>query len=129
MADHSLPPRPSYVLITLAQREARQAVKEQLRGQGLKPQYMRTSEINRAADLYLKEHARDLLEVAWKKCQGCPDLMKLYEKEQRDRQRKTVNILLKCDHFSLRAVRLVNDHAPNQPGQRHCYATSQETKH
>ena len=90
-ATYSLPSRPSYVLITLAQREATLAVKEQLRAQGLKPQYMRVSEINRAADIYLKEHARDLLELAWKKCRGCPDLMKLYEKEQRDRQRKTVH--------------------------------------
>ena len=66
-------------------------MKEQLRAQGLRPQFMRTSEINRAADIYLKDHARELLEEAWRKCQGCPDLMKLYEKEQRDRQRKTVH--------------------------------------
>ena len=92
-ATSSLPPRPSSVLITLAQREARLAIKEQLRAQGLKPQFMRVSEINRAADIYLRANARELLEVAWKKCQGRPDLMKLYEKEQRDRQRKTVNIL------------------------------------
>src|SRR5262245_59072972 len=92
-ADQSLPRHPSYVLITLAQREVRLAVKEQLRAQGLKPQYMRVREINRAAELYLQEHARDLLEVAWRKCQGCPDLMHLYEKEMKDRQRKTVNIL------------------------------------
>jgi hypothetical protein len=92
-ATESLPPRPSYVLLILAQQCARNAVKEQLRGQGMKPQYMRVREINRIADDYLKEHARDLLEVAWNKCRGCPDLMKLYEKEQRDRQRKTVHIL------------------------------------
>jgi hypothetical protein len=93
MATQSLPPQPSYVLITLARQCARNAVKLQLRDEGLKPQYMRTSEINRAADIYLKEHARDLLEEAWSQVQGCPDLMKLYEKEQRDRQRRTVNIL------------------------------------
>jgi hypothetical protein len=88
------PPRqPSYVLIILAQREARLAVKEQLRAQDSKPQYMRVSEINRAADIYLKANARELLEEAWRKCQGCPDLMKFYEREQRDRQRRTVNIL------------------------------------
>jgi hypothetical protein len=43
-ATHRLPPRPSYVVITIARQEARKAVKEQLRGQGLKPQYMRVSE-------------------------------------------------------------------------------------
>jgi hypothetical protein len=94
MADHILPSRPSYVLIILAQQCARNVVKEQLRGQGLRPQSIRTSEINRAADSYLKDHAKELLELAWRKCQGCPDLMKLYEKEQRDRQRKTVHTLL-----------------------------------
>ena len=40
-ADRSLPPRPSYVVVTLARREARLEVKEQLRAQGLKPQLMR----------------------------------------------------------------------------------------
>ena len=45
MATQSLPPRPSYVLITLARQSARNAVKEQLRPQALKPQYMRVGEI------------------------------------------------------------------------------------
>lgn len=61
-ATSSLPPHPSYVLITLARREARLAVKEQLRGQGLKPQYTRANEINRAAEIYLHEHARASVE-------------------------------------------------------------------
>ena len=69
------------------------AVKRQLRAQGLKPQYMIVSEINRTADLYLKANWRELLELVWKKVQRSPDLMKFYEKEQRDRQRKTVNTL------------------------------------
>jgi DNA invertase Pin-like site-specific DNA recombinase len=86
-ATSNLPPFPSYVLITLAQREARLAVKEQLRARGLKPQYMRVSEINRAADIYLKANARELLEEAWRKCQGSADLMRFYEKEQRERKR------------------------------------------
>jgi hypothetical protein len=92
-ATSSLPPRPSYVGITLARQCARNAVKQQLRDQGLKPQYMRASKINRAAEIYLQANARELLELAWRKCQGCPDLMKFYEREQRDRQRKTVHIL------------------------------------
>jgi hypothetical protein len=54
---------------------------------------MRASEISRAADDYLKANARELLEEAWRKCQACPDLMRFYEREQRDRQRKTVHIL------------------------------------
>src|SRR5262249_31531163 len=77
-ATQSLPPHLSYVLITLARQSARNAVKQQLRDQGLKPQYMRASEINRAADLYPKEQARALLEEAWKKCKACPDLMNFY---------------------------------------------------
>jgi hypothetical protein len=70
-ADHSLPRHPSHVLLTLARQSARNTVKKHLRDQGLKPQYMRASEINRAADLYLKANARELLEEAWRKCQGC----------------------------------------------------------
>jgi hypothetical protein len=62
-------------------------VKEQLRARGLKPQYMRVSEVNRAADIYLKANARELLEEAWRKCQGSADLMRSYEKEQRERKR------------------------------------------
>src|SRR5262249_44185779 len=94
-ATYSLPPRPSSVLITLAQREARLAVKEQLRHQGLKPQYMRVSEINRAADIYLKDHTKELLELAWKKVQRSPDLMKSYAKEK-DRQRRAQNSQVTC---------------------------------
>jgi sarcosine oxidase delta subunit len=87
---HSLPPRPSHVLITLARHNA---VKQRLRDQGLKPQLMRASEINAEAQVYFDDHARALLEEAWRKMQGCPDLMRFYEKEQRERQRKTVHIL------------------------------------
>ena len=43
-AIQSLPKYPSYVLLTLARQSARNAVKRQLRAQGLKPQYMRVSE-------------------------------------------------------------------------------------
>ena len=71
----------------MARREARLAVKEQLRAQRLKPQLMRVSEINRCAEIYFEEHARELLEVAWRKVQRSPDLMKFYTKEMKDRQR------------------------------------------
>ena len=64
MATSTLPPRPSYVLITLARQSARNAIKERLR-QGLKPQYMAVREINATADIYLEEHARELLAEAW----------------------------------------------------------------
>jgi hypothetical protein len=50
----SLPKYPSFVIITLARQCARKAVKEHLRAQGLKPQYMRVSEINRIAETYLE---------------------------------------------------------------------------
>jgi hypothetical protein len=93
MATQTLPPRPSYVLLTLAQREARLAVKEQLRARGIKVQHMRASEISATAKLYFEANARALFEEAWRKCQRCPDLMRFYEKEQKDRQRKTVHIL------------------------------------
>jgi hypothetical protein len=45
---------------------------------------MRASEINRTAEIYFAEHTRELLEVAWKKVKRSPDLMRFYEKEQRD---------------------------------------------
>lgn len=49
---------------------------------------MRAKEINAAADLYFVAHSQELLEEAWRKVQGCPDLMRFYEKEQRERQRR-----------------------------------------
>jgi hypothetical protein len=98
MATSTLPPLPSRVLLSPARYEAREAVKEQLRDQGLKPQYLRVGEINATADLYVEANAQELLEEAWRKCQGCPDLMKFYEKEQRDRQRKIAqNCQVKCN--------------------------------
>ena len=115
-ATSNLPPFPSYVLITLAQREARLAVKEQLRARGLKPQYMRVSEINRAADIYLKANARELLEEAWRKCQGSADLMRFYEKEQRERKRALErNLEHSCNSQSPanRALPLNETHAHN----------------
>jgi hypothetical protein len=49
---------------------------------------MRAREINRAADIYLEAHLRQLVENAWCDCQRSPDLMKLYAREQRERQRQ-----------------------------------------
>ena len=94
----SLPSQPSYVLITLARQSARWAVKDELRSRGVRPQYMRAKEINAAADLYFVAHSRELLTEAWRKVQSCPDLMRFYQKELRDRQRRTVHILI-CDHL------------------------------
>jgi hypothetical protein len=54
---------------------------------------MRASEIGRAANIYLEANARQLLEEAWRMCQRSSELMKLYAKEQRERQWKTVHIL------------------------------------
>jgi hypothetical protein len=87
MATQTLPPHPSYVLLTLAQREARLAVKEQLRACGIKVQHMRASEISATAKLYFEANARTLLEEAWRKCQRCPDLMRFHEKAEKDRAR------------------------------------------
>ena len=88
MATQTLPPRPSYVLLTLAQREARLAVKEQLRARGIKVQHMRASEISATAKLYFVAHSRALLEEAWRKCQRCPDLMRFHEKALKDRAKR-----------------------------------------
>ena len=79
----SLPQHPSFVLITLARQSARNAVKQQLRAQGLRPQLMRASEIAGAADLYLRANARALIEEAWRKVQSSADLMRFYMKEQK----------------------------------------------
>ena len=88
MATQTLPPRPSYVLLTLAQREARLAVKEQLRARGIKVQHMRASGINATAKLYFLANSRALLEEAWRKCQRSPDLMRFHEKGEKDRARR-----------------------------------------
>jgi hypothetical protein len=79
----TLPLRPSHVLITLARLAAKNAAKEQLRAQGLKPQLMRASEINAVAKLYLTANARALLEEAWRKRQRCPDLMRFTRRRRR----------------------------------------------
>src|SRR6476660_3817341 len=87
-ATQTLPSQPSRVLICLARLGAKEAIKQQVRDQGLKPQYIRIAEINRAAEIYLKANARELLEEAWRMCQSSVELMKLYERKRRERQRK-----------------------------------------
>lgn len=77
-ATSNLPPQPSRVLITLARLAAKEAIKQSLRDQRLRPHNVRAAEINRAADIYLKANARELLEEAWRRCQCSADLMKLY---------------------------------------------------
>jgi hypothetical protein len=79
-------------LLTLARAAAKQAVKQQLHSRGIKRR-VHAREINAAAQLYLKANARELVEEAWEKVQGSADLMRFYEKEQKDRERKTVHIL------------------------------------
>jgi sarcosine oxidase delta subunit len=116
MATPTLPPRPSYVLITLARQSARWAVKDELRAQGLKSQLMRASEIAATADLYFKANARALVEEAWRTVQGCPDLMRFYEKEQKDRAKRIAQnseVLCKSEITAAQALPLLTTHAQN----------------
>jgi hypothetical protein len=52
-------------LMTLARWLARKAVKQEWRAQGRKVQYIPTSEITAAANLYLLKHRRELMKQAW----------------------------------------------------------------
>ena len=51
-------------VISLAKREAREAVKRKLRAEGHRPHSRTLSEINRLANAYLKAHTAELLAQA-----------------------------------------------------------------
>jgi hypothetical protein len=91
-ANASLPKGPSAVIITLALREARVAVKRQLRDRGVRLSSLLARDITIAARDYFKEHTQELAELAWRKMQGSGELVKHHQKEQRRRQCKATRI-------------------------------------
>ena len=56
--------RVRFMVISLAKREAREAIKRKLRAEGTRPHSLTLSEINRLANEYLKAHAAELLAQA-----------------------------------------------------------------
>src|SRR5262249_30469902 len=75
----------SAVLCTLARQRAVNAVKEQLRAQGLKLAQFSSRDIHIWADAFLEAHRRELIEQAMEMVSKSQGLRKLYEREQRHR--------------------------------------------
>jgi len=56
--------RVRFMVLSLAKREAREAVERRLRAEGTRPTSMTLSEIKRLADAHLRQHAAELLAQA-----------------------------------------------------------------
>lgn len=80
----------SAVIISLARYRARNAVKRQLRDQGRKLSQIKPREISVLAEAYLAEHRAALLLQALETVHRSPELLKMYEREERDRARARV---------------------------------------
>jgi hypothetical protein len=78
---------PSTVIATLARYEAVKAVKRHLRSLGVRPRDTTARDIRIAADQYLAQHREELVARASEIVRGSSELLKLYQREQRDRQR------------------------------------------
>jgi hypothetical protein len=86
-------------LATLAQFEAKKAIKAQLRSWGRRPTDIEAKEINAMARDYLASHP-ELFDVAADAIASYAPLLKLAKSEQRDRQRamKARTRVRECSH-------------------------------
>jgi DNA invertase Pin-like site-specific DNA recombinase len=91
-ATPSIHPQPSAVIGALARQAAIKAIKHRLRAQGRKPNSVTLPELRHQANDYFAEHRAELRE--W--VRSSPSLRELYDKEQRDRQRKLERNLNIC---------------------------------
>jgi len=80
------PLAPSAVLTTAAMYRARQEIKRQLKARGERVAQLSARDITLLAEQYLAEHRQALMEEAQAMVMGSPELRKLYEREQRQRQ-------------------------------------------
>ena len=80
-------PAPSLVITVLARQAARNVVKRQLQDRGIRPHHLKRREISVLAEEYLAQHRAELIAQAVENVQSYPPLLKLYEREQRDRLR------------------------------------------
>jgi (p)ppGpp synthase/HD superfamily hydrolase len=62
-------------------------VEHQLKAQGIKLRTVTRKEINRLAEGYVVAHREELLAQTWERVRTDRELLRFYEKEQRERQR------------------------------------------
>ena len=84
MAPMSLPTYPSNVIAALMRSAAREAVKYNIRAEGLKVRDFRCRDIARMAETFIGNHRDKLLAGVLRAIKRSPELQRLLEKEQRE---------------------------------------------
>lgn len=74
-------------IMTLAQQAAKKEIKRQLQAQGQRVAYLEAKAINAMAKDYLRDHMAELIEEAADAIASYGPLLKLAQREHRDRQR------------------------------------------
>jgi hypothetical protein len=82
-------PHPSCVISAPARRRAIKEVKAALQRQGRKLSQMPRREMVAIADDYFVQHRQAILEQTWAWVRSSPELLALYEKEQRARAKRS----------------------------------------
>jgi hypothetical protein len=73
----------SAVVCTLARQKAVKAIKERLRAQGVRLRDVSNRELHIWADLWFEAHRQELIDQTTQWVMSCPELRKLYDREQR----------------------------------------------
>ena len=84
MATVTLPTYPSNVIAALMRSAAREAVKYNIRAEGLKVRDFPAKDITRMAEAFVGNHRDKLLAGALRAIERSPELQRLLEKEQRE---------------------------------------------
>ena len=84
MAPMSLPTYPSNVIAALMRNAAREAVKYNIRAEGLKVRDFLPKDITRMAEAFIDNHRDKLLAGALRAIERSPELQRLLDKEQRE---------------------------------------------
>ena len=84
MAPISLPTYPSNVVAALMRNAAREAVKHNIRAEGLRVTDFLPKDISRMAEAFIDNHRDKLLAGALRAIERSPELRRLLEKEQRE---------------------------------------------
>jgi hypothetical protein len=84
MASVSLPTYPSIVINVLMRNAAREAVKHNIRAEGLRVSNFMPKDISRMAEAFIDNHRDKLLAGALRAIERSPELQRLLDKEQRE---------------------------------------------
>jgi hypothetical protein len=98
-ATYSLPRYPSVVIGSLIRSAAREAVKHNIRAEGLKVQHFSVREISVMAEAFAEKHREALVAGALRLIERSPELQRMLAKEQRaweKRIAKAGHILGQC---------------------------------